>query len=70
LRELNFGFRASFTLFAVVAIFPLEQLLAFSYQLLALSLFLAPLDPKPAEQAQSRIALAAGFASLKLKAES
>ena len=31
LRELNFGFRASFTLFAVVAIFPLQQLLAFSY---------------------------------------
>ena len=31
LRELNFGFRASFTLFAVVAIFPLEKLLAVSY---------------------------------------
>jgi hypothetical protein len=38
LRQLNFGFRASFTLFAVVAIFPLEN----SYQLLASSSWLVP----------------------------
>jgi hypothetical protein len=49
---------------------PSRQLLAFSYQLSAISSFLLKPAVLPAGKSQSRFASNAGFTSIKLKAES